>query len=378
MTEINVNNIIVSQIASMMKNTLTLCANNIHENFDELKNMEGEDRLNKIFELFGLDKDFTGKLKPKEVKEKETASKPKKEKEIPLPFWGKCDNNCCHAIKAGLLNQCNNKKLDGSNYCKTCSKSLVDGIPKYGTIEMRMNQFKTNKYIYIVNNKPHSIYYKKYLTAFEKRHEDIDCSEENVRKILLQKGYNDEDLDEILFVPENKGKKTGKKNNNDDNDNDDDDAKSVVSDTTYMTMDNNDDDEIGLDNIDISDVTEPETKTTTTKTTATTTTKSVKKTKTTEPKFKLIELTEEYEDGDETKERTIRYAYNANIVTTQDQLDSELYDVYEIDYQNNKNWEVKNANKKYGVMNGETGEIAATEKGIKKLINNNIQKKYLH
>jgi len=94
--EISINNVITSQLASMIKKILTECANNINNNFDILKNSNDGDRLNVINELFGLDKEFTCKLKPKENKgtagtNTTSRSKTNKKKEIPLPFWGKID-----------------------------------------------------------------------------------------------------------------------------------------------------------------------------------------------------------------------------------------------------------------------------------------------
>ena len=62
---------------------------------------------------------------------------------FPLPYNGEHSPSCCQALRQnnGLYTQCQSNKKNGSEYCKSCdllaSKSQ-DGIPEYGTIQMRL------------------------------------------------------------------------------------------------------------------------------------------------------------------------------------------------------------------------------------------------
>ena len=66
-----------------------------------------------------------------------------KKSAFPLPFNGEGDESKCQALRqnSGLYTQCQSVRKDGVLFCKQCQcmadKSL-DGIPEYGTIEMRM------------------------------------------------------------------------------------------------------------------------------------------------------------------------------------------------------------------------------------------------
>ena len=60
-------------------------------------------------------------------------------KSIPLPYNGECIEENCQALRQnnGLYTQCELLRNNESEYCSSCEKQLVDGIPMYGTIKER-------------------------------------------------------------------------------------------------------------------------------------------------------------------------------------------------------------------------------------------------
>jgi hypothetical protein len=74
-----------------------------------------------------------------------TPSKKKKEKtEIPLPFNGELNEECCKGVKhnLGLYTQCRVKSKNGEKYCKMCENQAnknSHGKPTYGTMEDRLS-----------------------------------------------------------------------------------------------------------------------------------------------------------------------------------------------------------------------------------------------
>jgi len=84
-------------------------------------------------------------VKEKVVKEKvvkEKAVKAKKEKHIPLPFSGVCDDSKCFGLSQnyGLYTQCPSEKSEG-DYCSQCATCLSEsGVPMSGTIQDRMQE----------------------------------------------------------------------------------------------------------------------------------------------------------------------------------------------------------------------------------------------
>ncbi len=79
----------------------------------------------------------SGSVKSK--KEKVVVEKPS----FPLPYNGELNEMCCNALRQnnGLYTQCQSiRKGDSVNFCKQCqvlSEKGVDGVPEYGTIQMR-------------------------------------------------------------------------------------------------------------------------------------------------------------------------------------------------------------------------------------------------
>jgi len=85
---------------------------------------------------------------------KKTERKMKEEKrekpEVPLPFTGVIQSDCCHGLKQnhGLLTQCHKKQSGSSSYCEGCQKQAdknTSGKPNSGSIEDRMTAFNSGK-----------------------------------------------------------------------------------------------------------------------------------------------------------------------------------------------------------------------------------------
>jgi len=58
---------------------------------------------------------------------------------FPLPFSGRNVEECCQSLRQsqGLYTQCRNSKASGE-FCKSCSSKMVDGVPEYGTMSLRL------------------------------------------------------------------------------------------------------------------------------------------------------------------------------------------------------------------------------------------------
>jgi hypothetical protein len=88
-----------------------------------------------------------GVKKEKVVKEREE----KREKpEVPLPFTGVIQEDCCHGLKQnhGLLTQCHKKPTESGDYCQGCQKQAdknASGKPNSGSIEDRLAAFEAGK-----------------------------------------------------------------------------------------------------------------------------------------------------------------------------------------------------------------------------------------
>ena len=75
----------------------------------------------------------------------------KREKpEVPLPFTGRIQEDCCHGLKQnhGLLTQCHKKASESGDYCQGCQKQAdknASGKPNSGSIEDRVAAFEAGK-----------------------------------------------------------------------------------------------------------------------------------------------------------------------------------------------------------------------------------------
>jgi hypothetical protein len=278
--QLSLNKIVIDTIGGAMRRVLESCAKSINDNFEDLSELNSEDRLSAIIKLFGLTDEDTTKIiniklpvKKTDGQTKRTPAKPK-EKKIPVPFWIYYDKTTkkqtstanptlCQGLMAGLYNQCTNKPKTGCEYCTKCQKDAEsnDGIPKRGNIELRTEQFLSSSYEYTPpgSDKPKKIY-------------PFDCAikrkftEENFDEMLRENDFKltPKALIAIKFVPEKKVRpkkdkltedmteKKGKKKTNepahelddDEENDDDDDTASQYSEGTQVEVgDNNAEDE---------------------------------------------------------------------------------------------------------------------------------------
>ena len=88
--------------------------------------------------------------------------------EFALPWTGVVVKSCCKGLRGnyGCFLQCTNEVSKGGEYCKTCQKSADqnDGVPKFGNVEMRIQQ--ADRFI-IEGKKP--VHYN----AFMKKQKDL-------------------------------------------------------------------------------------------------------------------------------------------------------------------------------------------------------------
>ena len=243
--EMDINKMVVDSIAKMMKDTLFHCAENIIANFEMLKDCNEDDRRNRIFEICGLNAETVCKIKAPVKKATEKKAKVAK---LPIPFLPRLvDPNKCHGLTTALFTQCSGKKVDGSNYCSKCSKNLVDGIPKNGTIEMRTRQYDESKFVYIPpitgdKVKPKKIYYMAHVNRIIKKHPELDST--NVLLAHLSSlNCTDAEIDILMTKPPTKGKGKGKGKGKKEEDEDDDPTPDEGDDNaTYVTDVDDDDD----------------------------------------------------------------------------------------------------------------------------------------
>ena len=219
---LGINQIIISSLNSAFRTLLRSCAENVNNNFDNLKDMSTEDRLETIIRMFGLEEEDAVKIiKPAPKKSAASADgttpkktgKPRAEKPLPLPFWGEktVERTKCQGIQGALFNQCTKSPIDGSIYCKKCKdeadKNAEDhGMPNRGNIQSRLEQFADDYYGYTTpDNKCRKIYIGSWA-------EKKKLSNEQVLEIFTKNGIElkPKDKQNMFFVPPKKEKSKNK------------------------------------------------------------------------------------------------------------------------------------------------------------------------
>lgn len=215
---LGINQIIISSLNSAFRTLLRSCAENVNNNFDNLKDMSTEDRLETIIRMFGLEEEDAVKIiKPAPKKSVASADgttpkktgKPRAEKSLPIPFWGEktVDHTKCQGIQGALFNQCIKSPINGSIYCKKCKdeadKNAEDhGMPNRGNIQSRLEQFADDYYEYTTpDNKCRKIYIGSWA-------EKKKLSNEQVLEIFTKNGIElkASDKQNMFFVPPKKEK----------------------------------------------------------------------------------------------------------------------------------------------------------------------------
>jgi len=116
----------------LAERAIKLCAEQYHFDGDEAVRLLGLDNVRLVH---GRRNEFSGKSK----KEKFVSPKPC----FPLPYSGELNVNCCSGLRHnnGLYTQCQTRVVrENSVFCKQCQAQADkdrEGIPEYGTIEMR-------------------------------------------------------------------------------------------------------------------------------------------------------------------------------------------------------------------------------------------------
>lgn len=282
---LGINQIIMDSLNSAFRTLLVKCAENVNNNFDQLKQMDSGDRFEAIVKMFGLEEKDTVKIikpAPKKTADGTTpkkTGKPKAEKTLPMPFWGEktVNRQKCHGLQATLYNQCAKSCVDGSIYCKKCKEEADKndhGMPNRGNIESRLEQFEQDYYDYTTpDDKCRQVYIRNWAVKKE-------LSQDQVVEIFQKNGIvlTEEDKSIMFYVPPKKKSAKSKKgltedmdpkpkgnrkgrptpgrpspikpaplDDNDDNDatdeNDDDDTETVCTETTETTEAPEDEDE---------------------------------------------------------------------------------------------------------------------------------------
>ena len=88
--------------------------------------------------------------KNKDIKMKDRIDRTNKKPEVPLPFTGLIQEDCCHGLKQnhGLLTQCHKNPTGSSTYCQGCQKQAdknASGKPNSGSIDDRIAAFECGK-----------------------------------------------------------------------------------------------------------------------------------------------------------------------------------------------------------------------------------------
>ena len=121
------NRMMVSSAKEFAERCIKSCA--VNYNFD------GDEAIR----LLGLE---NVKLSHREPSEKKKAKVVVAKTAFPMPYNGELNDECCYALRQnnGLYTQCQSSRKDGKNFCKQCqilADRGVEGIPEYGTIQMR-------------------------------------------------------------------------------------------------------------------------------------------------------------------------------------------------------------------------------------------------
>ena len=266
--KLNLDEVALNTLGAAMRNMLLEAVETINLNFASLSGLDEDARKERLIDLLGLDETDTTKIKKSQKKtpatttegKKPRTAKPKEPKACPLPFWGAKTVNLtkCNALTSSLYSQCLAECVEGSKFCAKCKKDFDNNgtISKRGTIDKRLHQFRkmTNDSHNIYktpDGKKHKIYVRTWIEKSKGKY-TID----NLHTVLgeMATQLSEEELAEMMYVPEKKTKKgkkitdgMGKKSADDENEegNEDDDNETVTTESTEVN-DLDDEDEESL------------------------------------------------------------------------------------------------------------------------------------
>ena len=127
-----------------------ICMNDVMRKMSSMDLMDSMDSMESSMLSAKLSSSLSEKVREDEREEvrkekKETKKLVKKEEksEIPMPYNGEHNEECCNGLKYnfGLYTQCKVKSKNGEKYCKMCENQAskhAHGKPTYGTIQDRL------------------------------------------------------------------------------------------------------------------------------------------------------------------------------------------------------------------------------------------------
>ena len=123
-----------------------ICMNDVMRKMSSMDSMDSMDPIEPSMLSAKLSSSLGEKVREEVRKEKkETKKSVKKEEksEIPMPYNGEHNEECCNGLKYnfGLYTQCKVKSKNGEKYCKMCENQASKhghGKPTYGTIQDRL------------------------------------------------------------------------------------------------------------------------------------------------------------------------------------------------------------------------------------------------
>ena len=109
---------------------------------------------------------------------------------FPLPYNGEHDESCCSGLKENqfLMTQCQNARKGEDKLCKTCDNQAsknVNGLPKFGTIEMRK---ACGIFEYVAPNGKSPVAYSKVMKKLNLSMEQV-VVEASKRNMVLDEGH---------------------------------------------------------------------------------------------------------------------------------------------------------------------------------------------
>jgi hypothetical protein len=109
---------------------------------------------------------------------------------FPLPYNGTHDESCCSGLKENqfLMTQCQNARKGDDKLCKTCDNQAsknTNGLPKFGTIEMRM---ACGIFEYVAPNGKSPASYSKVMKKLNLSMEQVQ-EEASKRGMVLDEGH---------------------------------------------------------------------------------------------------------------------------------------------------------------------------------------------
>jgi hypothetical protein len=136
------NKIVLEGLSEIVKQTIIICADMYK--FDAIEAISKISLEDVESKCSSNEKEVREEVRKevREVKKKEKKGEKSEKSEIPMPYNGEYNPECCNGLKhnQGLYTQCKIKRKGSEKYCKMCDAQASKhshGKPTYGTIEDR-------------------------------------------------------------------------------------------------------------------------------------------------------------------------------------------------------------------------------------------------